>query len=161
WSPVVGADQPQALLKARGELRMPKWAPDGSKIAFISSRAEDRYSFIGVYDRKSERLRWVSPSSDLDLDLTWSPDGKRLAFVRLEGRSREPTLEPEPGRRFSLWTADASSGAGQAIWTSADETGGFAQAYPRPALFWTADHHLLFYWEKDGWMRIYSVSASG
>src|SRR5262249_33454600 len=123
-------------LRARGNLGRLRWSPDGKKVAFISSRGEGRYSFIGVYDLKSELITWMSPSVDLDVEPTWSPDSKRLAFLRVEVRSAQPSLEWEPSQHFSVWTADPATGAGQVVWTSPDETGGFAQYYPQPALFW-------------------------
>lgn len=161
WSSAQASAKPKELLKARGELGRLKWSPDAARIAFVSSRGEGRYSFVGVYDRASKRITWMSPSVDRDVEPTWSPDGKRLSFIRLEVRSAEPSWGREPALHFSLWIADPATGVGQAIWTSTDETGGFAQVYSQPALLWTASDRLLFFWEKDGWMRMYSLASSG
>jgi dipeptidyl-peptidase 4 len=71
------------FLKQWGRQANPQWSPDGSKLAFVSTR--DNHSFIGVYDMKTNSVSFMSPSVDFDNSPTWSPDGKRLAFVRRPG----------------------------------------------------------------------------
>jgi dipeptidyl aminopeptidase/acylaminoacyl peptidase len=71
------------FLKQWGRQANPQWSPDGSKLAFVSTR--DNHSFIGVYDTKTNSVSFISPSVDFDNSPTWSPDGKRLAFVRRPG----------------------------------------------------------------------------
>ncbi len=73
----------------------------------------------------------------------------------------EPLKENEPSSWFSIWVADADGSKAKEIWKSSDKTGGFAQQYPDQPLVWTHDNRLVFYWEKDGWMRMYSVPGSG
>jgi len=71
------------FLKQWGRQANPQWSPDGSKLAFVSTR--DNHSFIGVYDMKTNAVSFMSPSVDFDNSPAWSPDGKRLAFVRRPG----------------------------------------------------------------------------
>ncbi|MGH9857457.1 MAG: S9 family peptidase, partial [Acidobacteriota bacterium] len=92
---------------------------------------------------------------------TWSVDGKRVAFLRFPGTRSETPKDNEPSSWFAILVADAGSGNAKEIWKSSDQTGGFAQFYPDHPLMWGAEDKLLFYWEKDGWIRIYSVDASG
>jgi dipeptidyl aminopeptidase/acylaminoacyl peptidase len=71
------------FLKQWGRQANPQWSPDGSKLAFVSTR--DNHSFIAVYDMKTNSVSFMSPSVDFDNSPTWSPDGKHLAFIRRPG----------------------------------------------------------------------------
>lgn len=71
------------FIKAWGRQGNPTWSPDGSKLAFVSTR--DNHAFIGVYDMKTRRVAFVAPSTDFDGSPTWSPDGKQIAFIRRPG----------------------------------------------------------------------------
>ena len=61
----------------------PRWSPDGSRIAFVSTRTN--HSFIGLYDVATRSVTYVSPSVDFDALPTWSPDGRQIAFTRRPG----------------------------------------------------------------------------
>ena len=61
----------------------PAWSPDGSKIAFVSTRTN--HSFIALYDVTARTVTYVSPSVDFDALPTWSPDGRQIAFTRRPG----------------------------------------------------------------------------
>lgn len=58
----------------------PTWSPDGSMIAFASSRAGARQLFVMNAD--GTNIRQVTNLSDMGGRSTWSPDGTRLAFYR-------------------------------------------------------------------------------
>jgi dipeptidyl-peptidase-4 len=70
-------------IKEWGRQSNPVWSPDGSKLAFVSTR--DNHSFIGVLDMKTRKVEFLSPSVDFDNSPTWSPDSKRIAFIRRPG----------------------------------------------------------------------------
>ena len=71
------------FISAWGSNNNPRWSPDGSKIAFVSTRTN--HSFIGLYDVPTRSVTYVSPSVDFDALPTWSPDGRQIAFTRRPG----------------------------------------------------------------------------
>jgi dipeptidyl aminopeptidase/acylaminoacyl peptidase len=71
------------FIKEWGRQSNPRWSPDGSKIAFVTDRAN--HSFIAVYDSKTRAVKYLAPSVDFDAAPVWSPDGKRIAFTRRPG----------------------------------------------------------------------------
>ena len=77
----VGGSGP--WIKAWGTNGNLKWSPDGTKLAFVSTRVDP--SLIGVYDVRTREVKFLSPSVDHDTSPTWSPDGQRIAFVRRPG----------------------------------------------------------------------------
>jgi len=82
--PLTGIDKGEKpFIKEWGTNSQPTWSPDGSKIAFVSTRAT--HSFIGLYDVKNRTVTYVAPSVDFDRTPTWSMDGKRLLFIRRPG----------------------------------------------------------------------------
>jgi dipeptidyl aminopeptidase/acylaminoacyl peptidase len=155
---IDGSRKESTLIHARGRNDSPQWSPDGSKILFISYRGD--HNFVGLYDVRQKRIDWIAPSVDQDFSPIWSPDGKQIAYLRSPGSKADPPTEFEPSTWFSIWIADAETNQAKEIWKSSDQTGGFAQFYPDQPLMWARDR-LLFYWEKDGWMRMYSVPISG
>ena len=111
------------FIKGWGRNSDPQWSPDGSRIAYVSTR--EYHSLIGVYDVKSRTVRYPSPSVDIDGSPTWSPDSRRLAFTRrpgtpfgqqtnpglsLRGTSAAPTGAPTGARAGRVGGRGAVSG---------------------------------------------------
>jgi hypothetical protein len=64
----------------------PAWSPDGSRIAFQSTR--DGISGIFVINADGSGLRRVTyTTGGIDYDPTWSPDGARIAFIKLDSNT--------------------------------------------------------------------------
>jgi dipeptidyl aminopeptidase/acylaminoacyl peptidase len=154
--PLDGSRPSEPLFKARGQNGSPEWSPDGSKVAFVSSRED--HSFIGIYDVAKNALTWMAPDVDRDRGPVWSPDGRQIAYFRFPGALADPPRDREPGSSFALWVADVETGQGRPIWVCPNETAGFAQSYPARPLLWAAKDRLVFYSEHDGWMHLYSAS---
>jgi dipeptidyl aminopeptidase/acylaminoacyl peptidase len=157
-APADGSSEAKIFFHARGTNHSPAWSPDGSKLAFVSSRGD--HGFIGVFDPKAQKIAWIEPSVDRDFNPVWSPDGKSIAYFRYPGTTGDPANEQEPAIPFSIWIGDPQTGKAKQVWESKDKTAGFAQYYPHHPLSWSGDR-LVFYSERDGWMRVYSVSANG
>ncbi len=58
----------------------PTWSPDGSKIAFASSRNGARQLF--VINADGSKLRQLTHLDNMGGRSTWSPDGTKIAFYR-------------------------------------------------------------------------------
>lgn len=58
----------------------PTWSPDGSQIAFASSRSGERQLFVMNAD--GSNIRQVTNLDNMGGRSTWSPDGTKLAFYR-------------------------------------------------------------------------------
>ena len=98
------------FIREWGRQSNPVWSPDGTRIAFVSTR--DNHSLIGVYDMKTRLVDFLSPSVDFDGSPAWSPDGKRIAFVR------------RPGTPFGQQTQQGNGGIGNPAGPAAGRAGG-------------------------------------
>ncbi|MGE0884545.1 MAG: prolyl oligopeptidase family serine peptidase [Blastocatellales bacterium] len=158
---IAAGSEPHQLFVARGINITPQWSPDGKQLAFNSSRGT--HSYIGVYDFEKQTIRYISPSVDRDSAPRWSLDGKRIAFIRQPARGNAPrSLTQDAPDPWTIWVADAGTGIAKEIWRSGNRP---EDSPPRMAgenlLQWAADNRLVFASEMDGWMRLYSIAASG
>lgn len=157
--PLDGSAAAKKLFSARGSNGAPEWSPDGSKIAFVSSRTE--HSFIGVYSNDQTPILWLQPSTGRDSSPRWSPDGKRIVYVRRPGAAGEPELAMTFSvNSWSIWTADATTGEGKRIWQSPRTLrGSVPTTRGGTNLFWAANNRVVFLSNRDGNGRMYSVDA--
>lgn len=162
WTAALdGSGKPEQLVFDRGEAGSLRWSPDGSRLAFVSAR--DDHAFIGVFRRKDEPIVYLAPTTSLDGSPHWSPDGTRIAFARQPGQGGAPQpflqLTPQP---WSIWVADAASGAGHLVWRSPDRLdGSYPQTEGTDNLHWAAGDRLVFLSDMDGWPHLYSVPVRG
>lgn len=159
WTTPVSGGKERKLFGIRGGVSGPRWSPDGSQLAFASSRSD--HSFIAVYDTRANRLRFLSPSIDRDVVPRWSPDGRSIAFIRLFNVTDTFSNDRDRLQPWAIMVADVQSGEAKQVWRSGDMDN---DSYPGLAgdfWQWVAGDRLLFASEKDGWMHLYSVSAAG
>jgi dipeptidyl aminopeptidase/acylaminoacyl peptidase len=160
WASLEGGD-PKRWTDIRGRAGSLRWSPDGSRLAFVSGRGD--HSFIGVYDVATKAVRWMVPSVDNDVEPVWSPDGKRIAFLRGPTESRITLFYAErSGPRWSILVADAATGEARTVWRAREGNGSaFHEMIAENQLLWGDGDRLVFPWEADGWLHLYSVPVAG
>jgi dipeptidyl aminopeptidase/acylaminoacyl peptidase len=160
-APVDGSSPAKRLFTARGTNGEIQWSPDGSRLAFVSSRGD--HALVGVYADASTPILWIAPSTSRDGTPRWSRDGRRLVFVRRPGAGGPAPLvlvrTPQP---WALWVADAATGDAHQLW-AAPETlrGSVPSTEGGYNLHWAAGDRIVFLSYMDGWPHLYSISASG
>ena len=154
---------PQAseLVSDKGRQSDIKWSPDGNSFAFVSERGD--HSFIALYDYATKQLRYLDASVDQDGAPVWSPDGKQLAFVRIPAASRPAFFSARrEGQPWSMRVVDVNSGRGHEVFRASEGPGSlFHELASETQLYWSATNHIVFPWERTGWLHLYSVAATG
>ncbi len=161
WS--VGLDEnarPSQLIHAKGQADQLRWSPDGSKLAFVSTRGD--HSFIAVYNLATPSITYLDPSVDRDSEPVWSPDSKQIAFIRIPAATLAFGAHRASSPPWSIRIADPQSGNGRELWHAADGPGSvFRPLVSDSQLFWAAGDHIVFPWERTGWLHLYSISTHG
>jgi dipeptidyl aminopeptidase/acylaminoacyl peptidase len=160
WTVPVSGGKERKLFEMRGNVSAPQWSPDGSQLAFASTRGD--HSFISIYEPRTNRLRFISPSVDRDVAPRWSADGRRIAFIRQFNVTDTFSNDRDRLQPWAIWVVDAQTGQGKQIWRSGDQDNDSWPGLGSQDFWqWTAGSRLLFPSEQDGWMHLYSISAEG
>ena len=155
-------DDPEPIARPRSGAGQLTWSPDGSRIAFVTSRGD--HSYVGVAAVDGSGFRYLAPGVTRDGSPAWSPDGTRIAFLR-QWADTGPGLpffaRPEAEIPWEIVTVDLASNEATTVFRADPGAGSRFSGWTGPDLTWTADGHLVFPWEKDGWRRAWAVSAEG
>ncbi len=100
---VDGSTPPRQFTSGEKRDSSPRWSPDGSQLAFSSSRGDDDAGQLYVIPATGGEARKLTDLKEDPSELTWSPDGSRIAFcarVRDEAYEEEDDKKRRP-RRFT------------------------------------------------------------
>jgi len=100
---VDGSSPPRQFTSGERRDSSPRWSPDGSQLAFTSSRGETKTSQLYVIPAEGGEARRLTDLKEDPSELAWSPDGSRIAFcarVRDEAYEEEDEKRRQP-RRFT------------------------------------------------------------
>jgi dipeptidyl aminopeptidase/acylaminoacyl peptidase len=159
-APVDGSVAAKRLFFDRGADSELHWAPDGSALAFVSTRTD--HSFIGIYRNDTSPIEFIAPSTSQDLMPRWSPDGRSIAFIRAPGDGGPPqnplNWNPQP---WQIWVGDVANASARLVWSSGNgPRDSLPQSGTGPFLEWMAGDRLVFNSERDNWPHLYAVPAS-
>jgi dipeptidyl aminopeptidase/acylaminoacyl peptidase len=156
----IGAKPPRSI-RVFGDCKSFTWSPDGRKLAFVSDRGS--HSFVGVFSPATDSIAFVDPGSDHDSYPVWSPDSREIAFIRVPYFKEENFDGPQrTGEPWSIRVADVATGQGRELWRAAAGQGSVFRALDATQqLYWMADGRLIFPWEADGWLHLYSIASDG
>jgi dipeptidyl aminopeptidase/acylaminoacyl peptidase len=148
------------------------FSPDGKKIAYESNGS------VEVYDFATKSALVVPRGSDVDFSPVWSPDSRYLAFIRGE-RPYSDTRRadgcdfsrycgpPASSNPWAIWKVQLSELTPVKLWQARAGRGssfyGLDQSLSpgQGALLWTAYGRVIFPYEGDGWLHLYSVPVAG
>src|SRR5579859_2029292 len=152
--------KPQQLMPMRGTQRDLRWSPDGTALAFVSERGD--HSFIAVYDFAKKALLFLDPGTTKDGEPAWSPDGGQIAFVRTPSMPELPLRwMREADEPWSIRIVGRDGTGAREAWRAQRGRGSlFHGVSAENELAWSADGRLIFPWERDGWVHLYSVPVA-
>ena len=103
WIVDPGGSGQRPLTSGKHRDSSPRWSPDESKIAYISTR--DGEPQIWVHWLKSGQDAKLSSLLNAPSAISWSPDGQQIAFSMFVANKRTPYVKMPPKPEGAEWAA--------------------------------------------------------
>ncbi|HLL79549.1 MAG TPA: S9 family peptidase, partial [Ktedonobacteraceae bacterium] len=161
--------QPQQLTGGDYDDRDAAWSPDGSRIAFASSRGEDRWRLpcfdlytLAIEQGQAGKLNCLTDGTLSCSSPSWSPDGQTIAFLgaqKLRSVSHnELYILPANAQHARPESLSHEFEASCGSWTNSDTSD--EQLMPAPA--WSRDGQTLYVMASQrGATRVYAIPREG
>ena len=105
WRASLDGSSHRPLLSGKANYRMPRFSPDGTRLAYVSSVEGKNQIYVRWLD-SGETARVTDlqygPSS-----LAWSPDGKTIAFTMFAPKSAKPLYSLPKKPKGAKWAGNA------------------------------------------------------
>ena len=89
WIVPAAGGEPRRLTQA--EDRLPRWSPDGKRVAFIGRRGDQTLPQIQIIEMAGGEARPLTNAPSAVSSFKWSPDGRMLAYTYTESEDRRGT----------------------------------------------------------------------
>jgi dipeptidyl aminopeptidase/acylaminoacyl peptidase len=146
WQYDVAANEIRQLTTSEKGERAPHWSPDGSRLAFLSSRGENTQVFL-LSMAGGEGVALTADSLSV-ASYAWSPDGSEIAFLAPEPQTDEEKSKEESkddarvvdrdDRHARLWIIGVQSREVRQLTDGAWRVGEFAWVPPGDRLILSA-----------------------
>jgi dipeptidyl aminopeptidase/acylaminoacyl peptidase len=152
WS---AGSEARRLARVAGRVTRLTWSPDGSRLLLAEDRGE--HSYVVLLEVDQPRLRYLDPGLGHSVEPVFSPNGAEVAFIRYVSPPAEAPADV--GSYWSIRVVDTASGRARTFWRAPAGRGGRYAGTRSRNLFWSSNGHILFPWERSGWLHVYLVDA--